>query len=341
MEKSNLPAIIDIAKEKFEIACSDAGMLAIAQTATSAFIAVSVVKNLREILTDEVINEVFMPLMNTKVGFLTDRTGKPNYKGEIKPLYKVDVVRDAVIDAICIGLLPTGNQMNILADRMYPTKEGYTALLKKHEVKYLLNIGIDTSKNTNFAEIPVTVNYEFKGVKNQFVVIASVKKDAYSSHDQLRGKAERRAKKALFEYITGCDFGEGDELSTIPNFSEKDISKKPAYTDAQVVSEPAPPVERNETVIEKPTERPTVHPTEQQAAESAFNAEKKEEYQETITDLDIAISDLSNAKNLEHIKIIWDSYPNLQTDSEFKSAIKEAKAKFAAKKESPKQGNLL
>ena len=43
----------------------------------------------------------------------------------------------------------------------------------------------------------------------------TVAKNAYSSNDQIRGKAERKAKKALYEYITGSDFGDGDESSTV------------------------------------------------------------------------------------------------------------------------------
>lgn len=43
----------------------------------------------------------------------------------------------------------------------------------------------------------------------------TVAKNNYSSNDQIRGKAERKAKKALYEYITGSDFGDGDETSTV------------------------------------------------------------------------------------------------------------------------------
>ena len=57
---------------------------------------------------------------------------------------------------------------------------------------------------------------KYNGEKNGFSIIATVKKDDYSSHDQLRGKAERKAKKALYEYITGCDFGDADEQSSVP-----------------------------------------------------------------------------------------------------------------------------
>lgn len=55
--------------------------------------------------------------------------------------------------------------------------------------------------------------------------MATVKKDDYSSPDQIRGKAERRAKKALYEYITGCDFGDADEQSGPVEYVEyKDVT---------------------------------------------------------------------------------------------------------------------
>lgn len=213
---SNLPAIVEDARKKFELVCRDAKSLQIVNNFGAAFTAVSVVKTLRDILTDQIMDAVFMPLMNTKVGFLTDRNGRPDKNGHIKPLYTIPVVRDAIIDAISIGLSPTGNQMNIIAERMYPTKEGYTSLLKNMNVKYIASTSYDKGQNPNFAEIPVKIDYEHNGEKNSLSIIATVKKDAYSSHDQLRGKAERRAKKALYEYLTGQDFGDADEGSSSP-----------------------------------------------------------------------------------------------------------------------------
>lgn len=207
-------SVIDTAKQKFELACKDAASLQIVNNFGAAFTAVNVIALLREALTDEVMNKVFIPLMNTKVGFLTDRNGRPNSRGEVKPTYNVAIVRDAIIDAVSIGLLPTGNQFNIISERMYPTKEGYTALLRKLGVKYFIDVSYDKSQTQGFAEIPCKISYEHNGEKNAFSVVATVKKDSYSSADQLRGKAERRAKKALYEYITGCDFGDADENSS-------------------------------------------------------------------------------------------------------------------------------
>lgn len=216
-------SIIDTAKQKFELACKDAASLQIVNNFGAAFTAVNVIALLREALSDEVMNKVFMPLMNTKVGFLTDRTGRPDKRGNVKPLYSVAIVRDAIIDAVSIGLLPTGNQFNIIAERMYPTKEGYTALLRKLGVKYFIDVSHDRSQSPGFAEIPCKVSYEYNGERNSFTVLATVKKDDYSSHDQMRGKAERRAKKALYEYITGCDFGDADDQSSAPMYAEAEV----------------------------------------------------------------------------------------------------------------------
>lgn len=212
--QTTLPATVQEAKATFELACKEAQGLQIINNFGAAFQAVNVVSLLRQALTDEVMDAVFMPLMNTKIGFLTDRNGRPNSRGEVKPLYSKEIVRDAVIDAVAIGLLPTGNQFNIIAERMYPTKEGYTSLLRKLGVKYFIDVSYDKSQTQGFAEIPCKISYQYNGEKNGFSIIATVKKDSYSSPDQLRGKAERRAKKALYEYLTGCDFGDADEDSS-------------------------------------------------------------------------------------------------------------------------------
>lgn len=217
MNTNTLPATVLAAKEKFELACKDASALQIVSNFGAAFTAVNVIALLREAMTDEVMDKVFMPLMNTKIGFLTDRNGRARSGGRAPlHLYTRDIVRDCIIDAVTIGLLPTGNQFNIIAERMYPTKEGYTSLLRKLGVKYFIDTSYDKGQTQNFAEIPCKINYEYNGEKNSFSIIATVKKDDYSSHDQLRGKAERKAKKALYEYITGCDFGDADEQSSVP-----------------------------------------------------------------------------------------------------------------------------
>ena len=245
MEQNETKALttFEASKQKFEMACERAQKLELANNVSAAFTAVDIVSTLREALTPEIMQKVFMPLMNTKIGFLTDRNGKARSGGRpALPLYSVDVVRDCLIDAVSNGLLATGNQFNIIAERMYPTKEGYTALLKKIGAKYLLNFGNDQSQTPGLAEIPVTINFEYRGEKKSFKIIASLKKDEYSSMDQLKGKAERRAKKVLYEYLTGCDLGEADETSSEP-------------IDVEYEEQPAQPTNINATIAKMQTKQ--------------------------------------------------------------------------------------
>ena len=208
---------LTVAQNNFVAAIAEAGNLGIASNAGAAFQAASIVVRLRQVLTDEVMESVFMPLMNTKVGFLTDKPGYDRKTGEVKPTYSVAVVRDAIIDAAFMGLLPTGNQFNVISERMYPTKEGFTHLLKKIGVKYFITKTPLPDSGPTCANINCKVNYEHNGETKSFTINVPVKKDGYSSLDQIMGKAERKAKKALYEYITGCDLGDADEDSPSPD----------------------------------------------------------------------------------------------------------------------------
>ena len=284
-----LPATIVAAQEKFEVALRDASAIDIVNNFGAAFNAARVITLLREALTDEVMARVFMPLMNTKVGFRTDRDGKPDKNGRVKPLYDVPTVRDAIIDAAIIGLLPTGNQFNIISGTMYPTKEGYTVLLKKIGAKYVIDVQQERSQNPAFAEFPCKITYSYNGEKNSLTINATVRRDQYSSNDQLRGKAERRAKKALYEYLTGTDYGEADETSSRPNAGidtvAVEISEKgnagPAigFDDAEVatVEETSAPAAAPEPVAAQaaPVQPAEVQPQAAPQTVPAYNAPRK------------------------------------------------------------------
>ena len=207
------------AQNKFIEACRQAQNLEITDNMGAAFLAANVVVSLRDALTDEVMDRVFMPLMNKKIGFLTDRNpARPGKDGKAVVPYDRDVVRDCIIDAAFIGLLPTGNQFNIITGTMYPTKEGYTALLKRLGVKYIIQkTPMQQDISDKCAQVTCKVSYSWNKESNSFTVITPIKKDGYSSMDQILGKAERKAKKALFEYITGCDYGDADEGSSMPD----------------------------------------------------------------------------------------------------------------------------
>ncbi len=250
-------------QDQFALICKEAGALQLASNCNAAFTATIVVTKLRNFLTDDIIENIFRPLMNTRIGFMTDR--RPTTKNPNPHPYSNQVIRDAIIDGLTIGLFPTGNQINIIAERMYPTKEGFTALLKKMGVKYVVSIGADTNRVQGYAEIPCKVDYMYNGEKNSFTLMATVRKDEYSSPDQLRGKAERRAKKALYEYITGCDFGDADEDSSRPvEEAHYEVIKEQA-NQTKMPGAPAPGAPGAPAAPQNPPQAPAAAPTAQPA----------------------------------------------------------------------------
>lgn len=98
-------------------------------------------------------------------------------------------------------------------------------------------------------------------------------KNDYSSNDQIRGKAERKAKKALYEYITGSDFEDGDETSTQVVDAVAVEIRQEANTGATIGIDP------NAAVVVQPQPAPQqpqpipVQPTAQPAAPT-YNANK-------------------------------------------------------------------
>ncbi len=219
--------VLDSAKQNFAVALKDAQSLDIVNNMASAFDAAIIVNRLEQVLTDEVMNTVFMPLMNKRTGFLTDRDPNRIDKrtGRGPEPYPVAVVRTAIIDAAMAGLMPMGNQFNIIAGAMYPAKAGYTALLQRmkasHGLVYNFEFDPETSVKSadpSYMAIPCRISYKTNrdDLKGWFKYVAMVKINGEtSSTDQLRGKAERKCKKAFVEFLTGLDLGDADAADTI------------------------------------------------------------------------------------------------------------------------------
>ena len=214
-------------QQEFIEVCQQANELQLADNVASVFVAADIVGKLRGLLSREMVEHYFMPLMGTRVGFLTDRD-KEGKDGKKLPPYGWETVRDCIIDGACMGLAPVKNQFNIISGSMYPTKEGFSVLLKKIGVKYYISTSGDRSKPTDqTADIECKVLYETKGGdKKNFTYVAYPKKNAFSSLDQLKGKAERKAKKALYELITGIDLGDADEESSTPDDQTAYVSSR-------------------------------------------------------------------------------------------------------------------
>ena len=144
------------------------------------------------------------------------------------------MVRTCIIDAAAVGLLPTGNQFNIISGTMYPAKAGFTALLAKMKQSmgliYSFEFDAETtvkSADPSYVAIPCKVSYKTnrEDLKGIFKYVAMVKSNGETSTtDQLRGKAERKCKKAFVEFLTGMDLGEADPDGAVVDVPYTEVS---------------------------------------------------------------------------------------------------------------------
>lgn len=180
------------------------------------------VAEMREALTPGVMQSI-MKLKGSKLGFRTDENAQN--------VYPMELVRDCVVDAVTLGLQCVGNQWNIIGGNMYVTKEGFTYLLRKlcaegklRDMKFIYHPAEITESSTQGKrkdgspyqkierEGKVTVDvscvWQGKPVQEQLEFIVRV--NAGMSQDAVLGKAERKAKAWLFNYLTDQCIGDGD-----------------------------------------------------------------------------------------------------------------------------------
>lgn len=187
-----------------------------------AFIVSSAIGVLKERLSTEYMKPI-LALQGSRLGFLTDKDKSGGYPEE--------VVKNCLVDAVLLGLQPTGNEFNIIGGNMYPTKEGFGSLLKNLSgLRYNLtfkNPTISADKST--ANCIVTIDYEFNHEKQSQTIDFPIKCNAYMSADALIGKATRKSRAWLFNYLSGTDITDGDvqdvpHVDVTPKQTSKEVS---------------------------------------------------------------------------------------------------------------------
>jgi len=197
-----------------------------------AFVMSSAIDIIKNQLSDEYMKPI-MALQGSSLGFKTDQDtvkekvgGKwVTKKGEGYPL---EIVRECLIEAIFLGLEVTGNQFNIIGGNTYPTREGFGALLDKMSTlkKNFEYKNIQQPAGQKVAYVTVNITWQLDGdtAKKQTIEFP-IKSNEYTSYDALIGKAERKAKRWLFNTIKGTDISDGD-VNDIPHVEVADNDEK-------------------------------------------------------------------------------------------------------------------
>lgn len=153
---------------------------------------------------DEDIMAAFMELQNSNLGFKTDIPGG----------YPEHIVRDCITDAFMIGLMPTGNEFNIIGGaswkgdhnpekgKLYITKEGFEKLAKRAVDKDSIEILIDWKgfKTTgDYSYTSATINYSVNGEVKSFEMKGILVKSKAALQTAVESKIQRKAYRAIWQ----------------------------------------------------------------------------------------------------------------------------------------------
>lgn len=183
-----------------------------------ANVVASAIEELKTLLTPEYMKPI-MALQGNKLGFRTDKDKTGGYG--------MDVVKNCLIEAVLVGLQPTGNQFNIIAGNMYPTKEGCGYLLKNFPtLTFDIVCGLPKiNADKTGSAVDVTIKWNINNTENEKVIPIPIKIDSYTSVDAIIGKATRKARAWLLSTIMNVEITDGEvedaQAVVVSSHSEK------------------------------------------------------------------------------------------------------------------------
>lgn len=165
-----------------------------------AYLMANAISELKQLLTPEYMKPI-MELQGSKLGFKTDK------------IYSESQVKEALIEAVFLGVQPYNNEFNIIAGNCYLTKEGLGALLKKVQgLDYSITPKlprIQMEKGSAAVEMVIEWALFNSSVKTKTIDVP-VRVNKMMGTDAVIGKATRKARHWLYTTITGSEIPEGD-----------------------------------------------------------------------------------------------------------------------------------
>lgn len=189
------------------------GISQLADDVERAFLMAQAIDELRSLLAVDAM-KVIMSLMNTHLGFMTDKCPPRD------PPYSVEVVRECFIASLLEGFRPWGNEWNIIAGRMFGAKNGWRR--KLNDVPGISDVKI-VSGSVQWAggkaSVRVVLAWRLHGVADALPSHDDRPGRQFSVHtygkekdDAIIGKAEARAYRAAYLQATGsvCTLSEDE-----------------------------------------------------------------------------------------------------------------------------------
>lgn len=183
------------------------------------------VKQLAKLLTDDILEEYIMPLMNqSQIGFETDRApGSKVFRED--GAYTLEDVRQFTIAATLNGFPVSGGESMLLAGKWYPRKEGYEARLREWpgftDFEWNPIVSLRKSEDQPFVKVEVKASWKLDGKPMSLHRGFIVRSNKGMLYDAIVGKAKRKTCAAIYERLTGSALPDPDD-----DVTEKDVTPK-------------------------------------------------------------------------------------------------------------------
>jgi hypothetical protein len=204
---SELATLESKAKKLDEVANNFANKLQIQDTPfSSALVLSNGISALRELLDDRMMREI-MKLADSPLGFMTDQ------KERKAGAYKLEEVRDAIIEAGLRGFRVAGNEFNIIASRFYAAKNGLHRKVINYPgvTDFKENLGVPRfTADKSGAVVSTKATWAKDGIKDQLERDLAIRVNAYMGVDAILGKAQRKLYAAVLHQLSGIATPEGE-----------------------------------------------------------------------------------------------------------------------------------
>lgn len=158
-----------------------------------------------------------MELMDTPLGFRTDRPPGTMKDGKPVQPYSMNQIADVLTIALLKGFRVTMNETNVLAGNFYGTKEGFERVLRDLPGMKALRIEVAVPQNVagdKGAVVDCKATWTYNGKADSLVCEGKyaipVKMNAGMGTDAAQGKATSKMLRRIFKIVTNLDPDNGD-----------------------------------------------------------------------------------------------------------------------------------
>jgi hypothetical protein len=210
---SSIPKDIETALAKIDAVVADSPLMktdSVSQVQRSVQMSLAI-KAVKSLLTPAMIDNYFMHLQGTALGFLTDKDKSGGYDAQ--------TLQDVIAEAMLRGFYPINNEFNVISGRFYGTKNGFYR--KVCEFPGLTDLellpGVPVLQGGG-ALVPYTARWKLDGNQCEMRRICTneggegpldqripVKVNQGMGADAIIGKATRKILAAIYQQISGTD----------------------------------------------------------------------------------------------------------------------------------------